>query len=1183
MKIRNWSYNLNAHLLLWMEATTVAALFLTLNSGCNPLGNTSESSSTDTAVSTVIRPTTFTYDAPTSVVAGLCSSAFTLTASVGLGGQAALVSANTTVLLTTSASGGFYSDASCGSLITSIDIAKNQSTVSVYFKSNTAETVTLTAMATVEGTAVSRSGPMTISAAVPYSVALTQAVSTSGQVSTSFATQPIVTLKDSTGATYSTTNNVVTTAYTDATCATAASGVISNGTVAAVAGVGTFASLSYSQAESIYLKYTFSTEAVSSSCVGPIAITTPCDAAGIAATPFASGDGSLASPYLICTTAQWNNIAATAGYMSKYFELKANLDFGSAAANFTPIANNGTAFTGQLDGNDYTISNVVINGTNGGNESKSGMFRNLGAGAYIHDLTINNVSYTQTVAGNSYMGAVVGWAQGSGWPANGGNTNVVRISNITVTGAVTVTNSTGSTGDGGIGGFAGILGNTVVSGVTLNASSGSITAPGCYRVGGLIGYGLDGGSVALSSTNLPIANADHTVGGFLGYNNGCSYSITTSKASGNVTARYGYLGGFQGTTSCNAAITQSIATGTVTRTDTGTWYGSNYGGFCGGGCNATNCFATGDVRTQDTLSTRKGGFCGGSCTITNSYSTGNTMYNSGGGVYVQDNTSAETGGLCGQSAGCTVVNSYWDSTLATRVSTNGGTGVSTATLKDPTFLISNGWNFASIWRTPPALPSVYNNSDYPIFQWQTSGYTLPTVASLLASGTGTSVDPYLISSAADLRNIPYAMQIDSNVALAYFKIPNATTIDLTGLPAPAIGNSTTPFRGHFDGNNQTISNLSTTSMHSYSGTLFNYLGAGAYVHDLNISNVTMVHNAAGYMYTGGVVGYAAGSAWDAATICDGSTLASATTASSTKVRICNIAVTGAVTVSVLSNSGNAGFPGVGGFIGAMTNTAISNVSIIASSGGITAAGNQFVGGFLGYAISRNSIAQSTADVDILSSHSRTGGFIGYQYDGVCTQTTVTTSRASGDVNGSGGFLGGFFGDSNCWAGNPITYSVATGNVTSTTASWANYYVGGFCGGGCDAYNSYSIGDVRAEDAAADRRGGFCGGGCHITNSYSRGDVLYKSGGVYVKDTGSVNSGGLCGGTGGAGNCTVSNSFWDSDTSLSSSIGGGTGKTTVQMQTAATLDASGANWSTAIWNLSDGSYPKLQWEPVSPWH
>jgi len=72
--------------------------------------------------------------------------------------------------------------------------------------------------------------------------------------------------------------------------------------------------------------------------------------------------------------------------------------------------------------------------------------------------------------------------------------------------------------------------------------------------------------------------------------------------------------------------------------------------------------------------------------------------------------------------------------------------------------------------------------------------------------------------------------------------------------------------------------------------------------------------------------------------------------------------------------------------------------------------------------------------------------------------------------------------------------------------------------------------------------------------------------------------------------TVSNSFWDTQTSGQATSHGGTGRTTEQMQDITTF--SGASWDivavggpgernpTYIWNIVDDvTYPFLSWQPV----
>jgi len=85
-------------------------------------------------------------------------------------------------------------------------------------------------------------------------------------------------------------------------------------------------------------------------------------------------------------------------------------------------------------------------------------------------------------------------------------------------------------------------------------------------------------------------------------------------------------------------------------------------------------------------------------------------------------------------------------------------------------------------------------------------------------------------------------------------------------------------------------------------------------------------------------------------------------------------------------------------------------------------------------------------------------------------------------------------------------------------------------------------------------------------------------------TGSNFTGGLVGYSEG----TVSNSFWDTQTSGQATSAGGTGKTTAEMKNITTF--SGASWNIIavalnqtnpayIWNIVTGqSYPFLSWQP-----
>ena len=148
----------------------------------------------------------------------------------------------------------------------------------------------------------------------------------------------------------------------------------------------------------------------------------------------------------------------------------------------------------------------------------------------------------------------------------------------------------------------------------------------------------------------------------------------------------------------------------------------------------------------------------------------------------------------------------------------------------------------------------------------------------------------------------------------------------------------------------------------------------------------------------------------------------------------------------------------------------------------------------------------------------------------------------------------------------VSHSYSTGDVTG------NESVGGLVGWneGNNVSNSYCTGSVTGNSSV----GGLVGENIEgtVSNSYSTGIV-----------TGDGHVGGLVG----LNWDTVSNSFWDTQTSGQATSAGGIGKNTTEMQDIATF--SGAGWSITtvapgernpsyIWNIVDGlTYPFLSWK------
>jgi len=221
-----------------------------------------------------------------------------------------------------------------------------------------------------------------------------------------------------------------------------------------------------------------------------------------------------------------------------------------------------------------------------------------------------------------------------------------------------------------------------------------------------------------------------------------------------------------------------------------------------------------------------------------------------------------------------------------------------------------------------------------------------------------------------------------------------------------------------------------------------------------------------------------------------------------------------------------------------------------------------------------------------------GGLVG-QLNG--SSAVVRNSRSEATVNGDGS-VGGLVGDIN---DGTVHYSYATGNVRGTGT-----YVGGLVGrnSGGTISASYATGDVTKDTGEGGTSGGLVGlhgDGGTLINCYATGTITHKESGGLVGTnlegtitncyaTGSVN-GDTEGGLVAVNTGSVTNSFWDVDTSDQATSAGGTGKTTAELKTLNTF--ANAGWSITsscdaptIWGLcstTNDGYPYLTFRTGSP--
>jgi len=180
--------------------------------------------------------------------------------------------------------------------------------------------------------------------------------------------------------------------------------------------------------------------------------------------------------------------------------------------------------------------------------------------------------------------------------------------------------------------------------------------------------------------------------------------------------------------------------------------------------------------------------------------------------------------------------------------------------------------------------------------------------------------------------------------------------------------------------------------------------------------------------------------------------------------------------------------------------------------------------------------------------------------------------SSVSITGSGKFVGAIIGlnsggiVSNCYSSGTVSGSQYTGGLVGR--NWANYSDLGRSTWG-SIRSSYSDSTVSGDEDV----GGLVG-----TNGNGTGIIRCYSTGVV---TGREKIGGLVG----SGSGSTTSSFWDIETSGQPTSAGGTGLTTVEMQTASTFTEAGwdfidetDNGTDDIWWIDEGKdYPRLWWE------
>ncbi len=865
---------------------------------------------------------------------------------------------------------------------------------------------------------------------------------------------------------------------------------------------------------------------------------------------YSGGSGTAEDPYQIANKTDLKYLSEHSDEWGKHFKQTADItfsasdfqsggDFYNSGEGFIPIGNFGTPFTGSYDGDWHTIDGLYISRSS---TDHVGLFGWIDLGAEVKNIGIINTNIT----GNNDVGGLVGYNYGS---------------------------------------------------VSNSYSTGSVSGSG-YNVGGLVGYNY----------NSTVSN---------------SYSTVSVSSSG------GYVGGLVGQNYHYSTISNSYSTGSVS--------GSNgVGGLVGDNSYSTisNSYSTG----SQSGSSGVGGLVGvtSSSVVSNSFwditASGQSLSAGGTGINSSQMTTASTFNDAGWSSSFWFMDSgfnngypylAWQNSGGTPLI--GGYSGGRGTSEDP-FLVTNATDLFNVRHAPSSYFKQTTDIDLDVSPYNTGSGWEP----IGTNGSGNWFEGYYDGNGHTISNL-FINRSSTNFVGLFGSIFNGEIKDLGLIDVNVTGQNHTgavvglnysdvircystgsvngdTYVGGLVGSNESsggstaeVTNCYTTaavSSSDYGGGLIGRLTSGNITNSYSVGSVsTNNSNGGGFLgyYTSGTISNSFWNSDSAGTtgIGSGSTTGvTGKTTSEMKTASTFTAVGWSSSFWFMGSGFNNGYPylewqnpgGTPLIYGGGTSEdpylianktdlrylsensgewskyfkQTADITFSASdfqSGGdfynsgegfipIGNGSTQFTGSYDGdgHTIDGLYISRSSTDfvglfgwinsgatvknIGVINAditgHNDVGGLVGQNDD----NSTISSSYSTGSVSGSGS-VGGLVG----YSFSTVSNSFSTGSVSGSD------YVGGLVGG---ARNTSTI-----------------------SNSYSTGSV-----------SGSSSVGGLVGINAGS----VSNSFWDTETSGQSSSAGGTGRTTTEMKTASTFNDAG--WSTSIWKIGDGinnGYPYLAWQ------
>lgn len=568
------------------------------------------------------------------------------------------------------------------------------------------------------------------------------------------------------------------------------------------------------------------------------------------------GNGTEASPYLLKTPSDWNNLHTAVnnfaqGHEGDFFKMASDVDFKGSSFRGVGAGNTVNTFEGTLDGAGYTVHNLTVAAANvsstgvlqsAGNYWHGGLFSVIGKSGVVKNIVIaSDASVTVYHYGAPVVGQLLGRVE-----------NCRNYADVTCYGAYA----------GGIAGVVRDMGKVIGcynAGkiyTTRNTGQGAAGIAG-YNIG-TISYSQNDGDILLDS------GGKNSAGGIAAYNSGTvEYCVNNANVSGPA-----YVGGITGAvTYANGAgyINGCVSNGLAILSQDGLTLGA-IAGTTDGIRGAANNYYDSSVNVDGALA--NAGHPGMKGVSTTTLVSGavldgldNAKFDFSAGKYpVLTQFKDEVKGAEFRQVYINFDDSQVRNNMKKNVSLTAPTGFewSVEPADNDYFSISGNTLFVTV---PSGMELGHASVSARKGMDMVKTFDLKTLPVYL-TGEGTDDSPYLINNVEDFTKLATFVNTTGNDYKGVsFRLVNDLDFNGTQLPmiagAPADRNSIYKFQGKFDGNGKRIHNFKyiydnhTTAVNSGGDRIgiFGTLGEAG-----EVRNLTSEGELSGLRYVAGIAG-----------------------------------------------------------------------------------------------------------------------------------------------------------------------------------------------------------------------------------------------------------------------------------------------------------------------------------------